>query len=85
MNERHASTKWTRRAGACSFMLCLAIAAASPAQQSAQPATPNPPSNTPSPGQARGNQSSKAATHITPEQAKQHFELVDELLKFSSG
>jgi hypothetical protein len=65
-------------------MLCLAIATAAAAQQSALQTAPNPPSGTANSGQSNGSQGSKAATHITPEQAQQLFALVDELLKFSS-
>jgi hypothetical protein len=36
------------------------------------------------PTKAQGTDKSKAETHITPEQAKQLFSLVDELLKFAS-
>jgi hypothetical protein len=57
----------------CTVVLCLAAAGAAPAQQ--QPATPQP-----NPSQSSGQET----THITPDQAKQLFALVDELLKFSS-
>jgi hypothetical protein len=59
---------------------------ASPAKQAQPPASAP---STPAPSQAPGTNPSadneKAPTHITPEQAKQLFALVDELLKFSSG
>jgi hypothetical protein len=53
--------------------LCLAAATVAPAQKPApsQPAAPS-------------QSTEKAPTHITPEQAKQLFALVDELIKFSS-
>jgi hypothetical protein len=60
----------------CAATLCLALAAA-PAQQPATPqAQPQPQAQTPG--------KDKPPTHITPEQARQLFSLVDELLKFSS-
>jgi len=60
--------KWTLAA-----VVCLAAAIAAPAQQ--QPAAPQP-------GAAPA--SGQAAARITPDQAKQLFALVDDLLKFSS-
>ena len=59
---------WTLAAVAC-----LVTAAAAPAQQ-------QPPAPQPNPSQSSGQET----THITPDQAKQLFALVDELLKFSS-
>jgi len=84
MNVRHERAKWGKRAAACAVTLCLAIATAAIAQQSAPQAPPNPPADAASAGQNHGNQGTKGVTHITPEQAKQLFALVDELLKFSS-
>jgi hypothetical protein len=56
---------------------CLAAATEAPAQQ--------PPAPTPQPqGQTPATSPGKAQTRITPEQARQLFSLVDELLKFSS-
>jgi hypothetical protein len=55
----------------CTAFLCLAAVAAA---QTQPPVTVTPPSAS----------KSKAETHITPEQAKQLFSLVDELIKFSS-
>jgi hypothetical protein len=69
------------------MLLFLAAAEAAGAQQ---PAPATPPSGTaPQSGAANsapshGNQGNKSATQITPEQAKQLFALVDELIKFSS-
>ena len=74
-------------------MLCLSAAALM-----AQPPAPPPPSNpqTPPPGQTatpdqprdqsadKSKPGAKPETHITPEEAKQLFGLVDQLLKFSS-
>jgi hypothetical protein len=84
MNVRCEGAKWGERASACALTLCLAIATAAIAQQSAPQAPPNPPADAASAGQNHGNQGTKGVTHITPEQAKQLFALVDELLKFSS-
>ncbi len=73
-----------------SFALCLAAAAApisATAQQSSAPAQPAAPQSTPStqaPPATSGKDKSRPETHITPEQAKQLFSLVDELIKFSS-
>ncbi len=58
--------------------LCLAAATVASAQKPA-PAPASRPSLSPA-----SQPSEKAPTHITPEQAKQLFALVDELLKFSS-
>ena len=59
---------------------CLALAATAAAQS---------PANSPAPGTSTPRQSSGAAatqtgTHITPEQAKELFALVDQLIQFSS-
>jgi hypothetical protein len=70
--------------------LCLAAIPApaqTPAQQPVPPASPTAPQTTPSPQAApksSGKDKSEPASHITPDQAKQLFSLVDELLKFSS-
>ncbi|MGA3136913.1 MAG: hypothetical protein ABSC88_13070 [Terracidiphilus sp.] len=81
MTKQHAIVEtgwpqWTQR-----FVLlaafCLAAATEAPAQQ--------PPAPTPQPqGQTPATSPGKAQTRITPEQARQLFSLVDELLKFSS-
>ena len=65
------------KAGICAAALCLAAATVAPAQKptQSQPAAPS---------QASSQPSEKPPAHITPEQAKQLFALVDELLKFSS-
>jgi hypothetical protein len=65
------------KAGICAAVLCLVAATAAPAQKPA-------PSQPAAPSQSSSQPSEKAPTHITPEQAKQLFALVDELLKFSS-
>ncbi|HEV2486345.1 MAG TPA: hypothetical protein VGT08_12505 [Terracidiphilus sp.] len=61
--------------------LCLAAAPAA-AQQTAPPSPQKPPSSASQSSPAPD--SSKAPSRITPEQAKQLFSLVDELIKFSS-
>jgi hypothetical protein len=55
--------------------VCFALASSAPAQQ--QPATTTQP-------QVQAPSPAKTQTRITPEQAKQLFALVDELIKFSS-
>ena len=72
-------------------VFCLAVATAAAGQIVAPPTPPAPQSpqgQTTPPGKPNGETSQKskdgAETHITPEEAKQLFSLVDELLKFSS-
>ncbi len=69
----------------CAWAVALCLAAASAtAQQTTPPAkqetAPRPSQSSP----AQAPDSAKAPAHITPEQAKQLFSLVDELIKFSS-
>jgi hypothetical protein len=73
----HGLSRWILAAS-----LCLAATAA-PAQQpaSSAPAT-GAPAQTPATPPSKANP--KPETHITPDQAKQLFSLVDDLLKFSS-
>ncbi len=74
------------------FALILSLAVATTAAQSQQPApapqqpSPAPPSASAiaSPANQAPKSSGKTVTKITPEQAKQLFALVDELIKFSS-
>jgi hypothetical protein len=72
----------------CLLALCLLAGATAGARQ--QPPTPAPQAQNPTAsktqsGSQAGTQSGdKPPTHITPEQAKQLFSLVDELLQFSS-
>jgi len=66
-----------------------APSAAGAPQGQTQPAAQNPPAAqaspaTPAPPAAQAQGAAKGETHITPEQAKQLFSLVDELIKFSS-
>jgi hypothetical protein len=73
--------------------LCLLIGQ-SPAQSPATQAPPDPKTPVPagrpsgtgtqSPEQSKPDSAAKAETHITPEEAKQLFGLVDQLIKFSS-
>lgn len=91
--ERKAR-RWTHRGpvGALALSLAVGIAGLSApatafAQQGSTGSAPpagsdkSPGANSADSGQAADN---KGATHITPEQAKQLFALVDELMKFSS-
>jgi hypothetical protein len=63
-------------------VICLSAAMSAMAQQAA-PASPPAPSATGSQQSPAGKDTS-GGTHITPEQAKQLFALVDDLMKFSS-
>jgi hypothetical protein len=65
---------------ACACVLAATTAGAG--QQTAAPASP-PPAAKP-PAADRPQSGDKPATHITPQQAKELFSLVDELIKFSS-
>jgi hypothetical protein len=96
MRNRHTKTARTGRW--VFFALIISLAAAATAVQSQQPApasqqpSPAPPSASANPSPVPGDQSAdqaakssgKTVTRITPEQAKQLFALVDELIKFSS-
>jgi hypothetical protein len=92
MRVRHTKAARTGRRGF--FALIISLAAAATAVHSQQPApAPQPPSPappsasanpTPAPGDQVGKPAGKTVTRITPEQAKQLFALVDELIKFSS-
>lgn len=79
MSLQFGNTSSTARAGMCALLLCLAALAPGAAQQA--PSTP--PANPPS-GQSQNDAKPKPDFHMTPEQAKQLFALVDVLLKFSS-
>jgi hypothetical protein len=69
--------------------LATALCASAAAAQTSPPTPAKPPIEIPPAGQAASGASSPSApkpdTHITPEQAKQLFSLVDELIKFSSA
>jgi hypothetical protein len=76
----HGWNRWILAAS-----LCFATAAASaqqPAGAAPAPSAPGAPAQTPAPPPSKA--SPKPETHITPDQAKQLFGLVDDLLKFSS-
>jgi hypothetical protein len=79
MRQEHTGLGRAGRAGILAAVVCLTTLGAS-AQQVAAPQG-KAPDQTPVPSQA----AAKPETRITPEQAKQLFGLVDELIKFSSG
>jgi hypothetical protein len=74
MNRQQTVARWTRRGWAWAAVICLAAATAAGAQQSAQAA----------PQSSPATEGGKIAASITPEQARQLFSLVDELIQFSS-
>lgn len=79
------SSKWTKTQGsawALAFSFCFA-AAAEASQQPVAPTLPYRAQQSSSPS-ASGKDKASGETHITPDQAKQLFALVDQLLKFSS-
>ncbi len=82
MSKPHGKIKWARPAWLPAVAVCLAatIAAAAPQKTPANPQTS--PSGSAEPAKPSDNAS--GSSHITPEQAKQLFALVDELMKFSS-
>jgi hypothetical protein len=81
MSEQHRGLKQVWQRWACAACLCLVATATAGASQA--PTATGPQAKTPPAGQAQS--SDKPETHITPDQAKQLFQVVDELLKFSSG
>src|ERR1039458_5061183 len=76
MNEQHAVARYVRRGSAWAAAFCLAAATVVSAQQTA----PAAPQSNPAPA----TENAKAGTRITPQQARQPFSPLDELLKFSS-
>jgi len=76
MSEQQPRVGWAGRGRTWTAVFCLLAATAALAQQPAATAPKQQP--------VQSAESGKAATHITPEQAKQLFSLVDELIKFSS-
>jgi hypothetical protein len=72
MSDEHQAVRRTRYRGSWTAVLVLL---ASTAVWAGQPARPS---------AAQSSPADKAETHITPDQAKQLFALVDELIKFSS-
>jgi len=83
MRQEHAGLGGAGRAGILAAAVCLAALGAS-AQQAAAPQVKAPDQTL---GQApvSSQNAAKPEIRITPEQAKQLFGLVDELIKFSSG
>jgi hypothetical protein len=83
MSKQQVLAGWVWRKWAWAAVFCLAAAsvAAGAQQQAAQqpPAAPAQGS-----GQSAESEKPKPPTHITPDQARQLFSLVDELIKFSS-
>ena len=91
MNLHHKKLPSTGRGLAYTLAFCVALAAAAPSRAVAQQIASHP-----APGATAAQfgctlppdsskTSDKAQTHITPEQARQLFALVDVLMKFSSG
>jgi len=78
MSEQHRLAGRDWRAWALAALLCFCAAALAAAQQ---PAAPQPGAIAPT----QVPEKDKPPVHIGPEQAKQLFSLVDELIKFSSG
>jgi len=94
MSKMHQISKIARDVVSLAALLCLAVAGANaqtptpqvaPTRQAPPSATTAPPGkpNVQVPGKSKSG-SDDGDTHITPEEAKQLFSLVDELLKFSS-
>jgi hypothetical protein len=86
MIKQQLEVGWAGRRRVWTAAFCLAVTTAVIAQQPTsqahsplQGAAPAAPQH-----QGQSSESGKAPTHITPEQAKQLFSLVDELIKFSS-
>jgi hypothetical protein len=76
MSDEHQAARRTRDRGAWTAVFVLLAATAAWAGQAPAP--------DPHPSAPQSSPADKADTHITPEQAKQLFSLVDELIKFSS-
>lgn len=89
LKDRPRKTVQIWQWGAFYLLFCIAATTHSqqPAPETQQP-SPAPPPATANPSPAPANQAAKSSgktvTRITPEQAKQLFALVDELIKFSS-
>jgi hypothetical protein len=79
MSLQFGNTRSTARAGVGALLLCLAALVPAAAQQVPTTSPANPPS-----GQSPSGAKPKPDFHMTPEQAKQLFAMVDVLLKFSS-
>jgi hypothetical protein len=79
MNFQFCTARRTVCFGAFALLLCLTPLATTTAQQGSSAPPANPPSS-----QSHSGAKSKPDFHMTPEQAKQLFAMVDVLLKFSS-
>lgn len=78
---KHGWQRWTATAVICAAALGFATGTAAAQQDK----TPPDQTHSQIPGSGSGQAgATKPATHITPEQAKQLFALVDELIQFSS-
>jgi hypothetical protein len=84
MKQQHEIAESTKVGVVLTLLLSLALNAASLAQSTASASSQTPFGGTAPASPPRGNQAAGTATHITPEQAKQLFALVDQLIKFSS-
>ncbi|MGZ5227378.1 MAG: hypothetical protein ACXWCS_24730, partial [Burkholderiales bacterium] len=94
MSKMQQISKICRQVFGVAVMLCVTVAGAtaqtagpklSPAPAQAPPSAQTAESQGTTDAQVHGkNKSEDGDTHITPEQAKQLFSLVDQLLKFSS-
>ena len=85
MNARHTIRNWTWHGAIWAILISLTAVTMAMAQQATPwPAQPTPPAGAGADGPSHGSESAKPAARITPEQAKQLFALVDELIKFSS-
>ena len=88
MNQQHKNGRRQFCACLCVALLGLAASSAIRAQQNApqNPPAPAPPASAPPAGAAPASPSHgpRAATKMTPDQAKQLFAMVDVLIKFSS-
>ena len=94
MSKQYQISKLTRGISSSMAVVCLAVAFVaaqtpvpqpppapqSPSTQTAPGANPDPQG----PGKSKTGSATGTETHITPDEAKQLFSLVDELLKFSS-
>ena len=78
--NRMRGKRWMVAISAALFLWSSAVITRAEQSQSVSPAPP--PSQ--QPGKAKADDAAKGETHITPEQAKELFGLVDELLRFSS-
>jgi|GEM_PF-185364 len=93
MRVRHTKTARIGNWGIPALLFCVAAATATAVQSQQSAPAPQQPSSappaatanpSPAPGDQAAKSSGKTVTRITPEQAKQLFALVDELIKFSS-